>query len=119
MIIYSIYKATNRTTGQSYIGFTNNFTQRKKSHLQESAKNEVKCSKKFYDALKEHGSSNFDWEIVYQSLNGEHCEVIMETFFIKYFGTVENGYNTMPGASLKRYNYVATFYNQLLPAGIQ
>lgn len=117
MIIYSIYKATNRINGQSYIGFTNNYHGRKKDHL-ETAKTEYKSSKKFYDAINQYGSSNFDWEIVYQSLNGEHCEVIMETFFIKQFGTVENGYNTMHGATPKRYNYVASFYDRPLPAGL-
>lgn len=89
MVIYSIYKATNKITGKCYIGFACNFTERKRTH-----KKRYKTTKtKFYDAIKSYGWDNFDWEVIYQSLDSNHCLTVMEPYFISELNSIENGYN--------------------------
>lgn len=93
MVIYSIYKATNKVSGKVYIGFACNFPERKRTH-----KKRYKTTKtKFYDAIKSYGWDNFEWNIIYQSLDSSHCLSIMEPYFIKEFNSVDNGYNMTLG----------------------
>ena len=56
----------------------------------------------FYKALKKHGWNIFEWAIVYQSLDFDHCLNKMENFFIienhSYVGFANsNGYNNTLG----------------------
>lgn len=45
-----------------------------------------------------YGKENFQWEIIYQSLNKEHCLNEMETYFIKeYNSLIPKGYNMSEG----------------------
>jgi group I intron endonuclease len=100
MNIYSIYKATNKTNGKIYIGFTSNFTYRKSKHKHYSlVKNK---NSYFYNAIRKYGWESFDWQIIYQSLNENHCKNIMENYFICEYHTFVgfsncNGYNSTLG----------------------
>lgn len=101
MNIYTIYKATNKINGKVYIGFDSNWPNRKKSHYyMHRSKN---CPNYyFYKALKKHGWNIFEWAIVYQSLDFDHCLNKMENFFIienhSYVGFANsNGYNNTLG----------------------
>jgi group I intron endonuclease len=93
MNIYSIYKATNKFTGKSYIGFTQELKNRISAHKKHY---QVRKSK-FYDAIKSYGWDNFEWEVIYQSLERKHCLDVMEKFFIEEFDTFNNGYNMTTG----------------------
>ena len=93
MAIYSIYKATNKLTGKAYIGFTQEFKNRISSHKK---RYKVKKSK-FYDAIKSYGWDNFEWEVIYQSLERKYCLDVMEQFFIVEYDTFNNGYNMTKG----------------------
>ena len=95
MLIYSIYKATNKTNGKVYIGFDSNWPNRKQrhKHLYINHNN----NKKFYNAIVKYGWDNFEWEIVYQSKEGEYCKNVMETFFIEQYNSFKCGYNMTLG----------------------
>ena len=92
--IYSIYRSKNTITGKSYIGFDSQWPKRKDAHKKRMYdKNNIK----FYNALKKYGWDNFEWEVVYQSLDGEHCLQEMETFFVMKYNSFNNGYNSTLG----------------------
>ena len=93
MKIYTIYSATNTITSKMYIGYTENFESRKEQHFKKS---KIRNSK-FYNSIRKHGWESFKWNIIYQSLDGEHCKNIMEEFFIRQYDTYNNGYNMTYG----------------------
>jgi group I intron endonuclease len=98
MVIYTIYKATNKVNGKSYIGFDSEWPSRKERH-KENIKHR---SQYFYNAIKKYGWDNFEWEVLYQSLDGEHCLKVMENHFIvehrTYTGFSDcKGYNVTLG----------------------
>lgn len=95
MTIYSIYKATNILNGKSYIGFDSNWPKRKSEHRGAAVRDTT--YNKFYNAIKKHGWENFVWEILYQSKDLDHCLNEMEPFFICYYDTLSNGYNSTHG----------------------
>ena len=100
MIIYSIYKFTNKHNGKIYIGFTKNFNKRLKSHL------ECKENDHFHNALKKYGLSSFDYQIIYQSKDGYHTLNFMETHFIKEYDSYNFGYNlTLGGEGILGYKH--------------
>ena len=98
MDIYSIYKATNTITGKSYIGYSSNWSQRKRIH-----KHTAKTSKRnylFYNSINKHGFENFVWEVLYQSKDKLYTLSVMEDFFINEYNTLSPyGYNTKTGGS--------------------
>lgn len=95
MIIHSIYKYVNNVTGKCYIGYTKNFEQRHKHHVQKS----TTLNSAFYGAVRKYGWESFTKEIIYQSKDGNHCLNVMENYFIKEYKSHvnENGYNQTDG----------------------
>ena len=93
MIIYSIYKATNIQNGKCYIGFTKNYKKRLKEHKRGS----LERDNVFYRAIRKYGWDSFDWQIIYQSKDGDYCKNIMETHFIIENDSYSNGYNMTNG----------------------
>jgi group I intron endonuclease len=91
-----IYKATNILNGKSYIGFTKNFVKRKSVHKRNAFQKNIKFV--FYQAIRKYGWDNFKWEVIYESLDAQHCLTIMEPYFITEYNTFgENGYNMTRG----------------------
>ena len=102
MPIYSIYKVTNKINHKVYIGFDSNWPSRKQKHFWNCDNDTNKQHYKFYRAIKKYGKNNFEWEVIYQSLDGSHCKNIMESFFIKEYNSFIgwdncNGYNMTTG----------------------
>lgn len=93
MSIYSIYRCTNTITNKCYIGFDSNWPNRKNYHKCYYTKQNYK----FYLSIRKHGWENFIWEIIYQSIEGQHCLDIMEPYFIKEYDSFYNGYNSTLG----------------------
>ena len=93
MVIYSIYKATNKINGKCYIGFDSKWPHRKSAHKLSSQTQDYK----FYRAIRKYGWDNFEWELIYQSKDKEHTKDIMETFFINDYNSFNNGYNSTKG----------------------
>ena len=79
MNIYSIYRFVNLVNGKYYIGFTGDFPARLRSHRSRY----TKLDTAFYHALRKHGWENFASEIIYQSLDEDHCHNVMEEHFIR------------------------------------
>jgi group I intron endonuclease len=95
--IYTIYKVTNTLNGKIYIGFTSNFSSRKRLHKHTAlnGKNHI-----FHNSIRKHGWDNFDWAILYQSKYKEHTLVVMEQYFItEYNSMTPNGYNMKLGGT--------------------
>jgi len=86
MSIYSIYKITNKINNKVYIGYTGrSFERRMFEHT-------IKWSL-VNQAMKDCGIENFDFDIIYQSKDKNHCLNEMEPYFIKEYNSIVNGYN--------------------------
>jgi group I intron endonuclease len=103
MEVYSIYKATNKVNGKCYIGFTNNLKRRQKKHLNDSFnKNTTDYNGPFHRSIRKYGKENFNWEIIFQSLDGDYVLNTMESYFISQYHSFVgdsfcNGYNLTKG----------------------
>ena len=93
MIIYSIYKCVNRLNGKVYIGFDSNWPNRQQEHKYSTKYR----NQNLYLAIRKYGWESFDWEVVYQSKDGDHCLKIMEPYFINEYDSYKNGYNSTLG----------------------
>ena len=94
MKIYSIYEVTNKLNNKKYIGFATNFIQRKSQHKTDYPKKDFI----FYRAIRKYGWENFEWKIIYQSLEKEHTLKTMEPHFINELKTMSpSGYNMTAG----------------------
>ena len=90
MIIYSIYRFVNQINGKCYVGFTQDIKKRYDNH---KAYSKIKDTP-FYKAIRKYGWDNFDFEILYQSFDKEHCLNEMESFFIRENNSYgHTGYN--------------------------
>lgn len=90
-----IYKATCKVSGKSYIGWTNNFKRRKKTHEIDALKGN-EALPKFYRAIRKYGIENFEWKIIDWS-SSEEFGKRQEIYWIGRFNTFENGYNSTIG----------------------
>lgn len=99
MIIYTIYKATNNITGNNYIGEDKHWPKRIVDHKSCSFNKKSNAYNYiFHKAIRKYGWENFKWEILYQSLDGEHTLNIMEPHFIEEYNSfMPNGYNMTLG----------------------
>jgi group I intron endonuclease len=89
MQVFSIYCAKNKINGKCYIGFDSSWPNRMLEHKT----NYKLYNRKFYDAIKKYGWDNFEWEVLYQSKEGNHCLNIMEPYFITEYNSYCEGYN--------------------------
>ena len=80
MIIHNIYRIVNQTNGKVYIGYTSKSL---KTRMNEHRSGSNKRNTKLYAAIRKYGWDNFKIDIIYQSLDGQHCLKTMETHFIK------------------------------------
>lgn len=86
-----IYKWTCKINNKSYIGQTTDPDKRYISHIYSTSKD------KFHEALKYYGLINFDYEIIEETDNLDEREV----YWIKYYDSFNNGYNTKIGGNYK------------------
>lgn len=95
MIIYTIYKVTNKINNKVYIGFTSNYFARIKQHKKCLTQKTYKS--KFHSAIRKYGWDNFHWEILYQSKDKEHCFDIEKYFILENKSYTKCGYNMSLG----------------------
>lgn len=94
--IYTIYKATNTLDNKSYIGFDSKWPARKNHHMR-TYKTKKYCPL-FHRAINKHGIENLQWEILYQSMDGQDTLKRCENYFIVEHETLmPNGYNMTLG----------------------
>lgn len=95
--VFTIYKAFHKETGKSYIGFDSSWPKRKNSHIRQSQKNPRQY---LHNAIRKYGADSFEWEVIYNSTDREHC-LEMEKHFIQEYNTFEEGYNLTLGGEGK------------------
>lgn len=96
-----VYRATNKTNGKQYIGYTTKtLDERIKNHTYKS-----KCMTDksyfylFKQALRKYGIDNFEWDILEQCSSKEEC-CIKEIYYINQYNTISpNGYNLTEGGN--------------------
>ena len=47
--------------------------------------------------MRKYGWDNFEWELLYQSLDGQYTLDVMEPYFISEYDSFYNGYNSTKG----------------------
>lgn len=82
-----VYKITNKKDLKCYVGITESPVKRYRQHVRES-KMERSNGRKLYQAIKDFGIENFQFEILEQTEDDTR-----EKFWIAFFNSVENGYN--------------------------
>lgn len=86
-----IYKITNNINGMCYIGQAKNYKNRFITHKAMGYGNEP--NKKLYQAFKEFGINNFNFEVIDYGSNYNE----LEKYWIQYYDSFHNGYNQTPG----------------------
>lgn len=95
MRTYYIYKATDKTNGNIYIGKTSNFKERKWQH--ERCYEKEDC--KFHRAIQKHGKENFEWEIIDKTTGLENAYELEKKYIKEYDSYGKNGYNMTKGGA--------------------
>lgn len=99
--IIGVYKITNIINNLCYIGISKDIYNRWKYHKQYY----IKKNNKLYNAIKIYGINNFKFEIIetFQELNIELLQN-REIYWIDYYNSYNNGYNSTIGGSIKLFN---------------
>ena len=89
-----IYKITNLTTGQAYIGQSVNIKERFRQHIK-AGLSSASATNKLYSAMKQYGVENFTFmileEVPREKLNEQ------EAFWIDFYQTKDSGLNSTKG----------------------
>lgn len=91
--MYVIYKI-NFSNGKVYIGQTNDFTARRNQHLSDARKGE---DYKIYRAMRKYNTTKDDFEIIESNLNSQDLANEREIYWIAFYDSYHNGYNSTPG----------------------
>lgn len=88
-----IYKITNKNTGKSYIGQSNDIERRFKEHQIVGIKSRIPVD----IAIQKYGKDTFTYEII------ELCSIEQlnekKEYWIQFYNTFNNGYNCNPGGN--------------------
>ena len=86
-----IYKITKKENGKSYIGQSNNIERRFQEHCYKGEKARIPLD----IAIKKYGKEAFSFEVLEECPQEKLNE--REAYWIKYYNTVETGYNCSEG----------------------
>lgn len=92
MKIIILYKCTNKTNGDFYIGITGKTLSLRMSDHFSNAKKRMSC-RKFHAALNKYGKENFSWKIINEFSNYEDALKSEE----KIISDLKPSYNISPG----------------------
>lgn len=88
---YKVYVHVNKINGKPYVGVTKQATKRRWQNGKGYS-----TQKKFYNAIKKYGWSNFIHVTIESELtHDEACE--LEQYYIEQYNSIKNGYNTTVG----------------------
>ena len=100
-----IYKITNSINDKIYIGqTTTSLEKRFRGHLGDM---EREVNNKFYNAMKKHGAENFYIEPIEIGINSLESLSEREVFWIRYYDTYNNGYNSTEGGEISPMMYAS------------
>lgn len=89
-----IYKATSKTSGKCYIGQTTTTLKERIDHHKRTYN--IK-NYHFYYAIRKYGWDDFEWEVIEDNINDANILNEREKYWIKYYDSYENGYNSTRG----------------------
>lgn len=96
-MIHSIYLITNKVNDKKYVGYTSHEPERRwHEHCKSSTKSLVA------NAIRKYGKDNFEFLVIYQSLDRDYTLFVMEEFFIRLYDAHANdghGYNRSYGGT--------------------
>lgn len=95
--VTGIYKITNQTTDQVYIGQARDMAARWKEHAKCGLDIDRPAGNKLYQAMMEDGLQNFSWELLEKCSAAELNE--KERKYIELYKSAEFGYNSNKGVS--------------------
>lgn len=98
IIMYGIYKITNKLNGKCYIGKSSDIEKRWKYH-QTQYTYEKEWNKTLYKAFRKHGLHNFTFEVI-ESMSKDYYNKFSnnrEEYWITYYDSFNNGYNETKG----------------------
>jgi hypothetical protein len=98
-VVTGIYKITNQTTDQVYIGQARDVAARWKEHAKCGLDIDRPAGNKLYQAMMEDGLVNFSWELLEKCSSAELNE--KEKYYIEIYQACEFGYNSNKGNSKK------------------
>ena len=96
-VVTGIYKITNQTTNQVYIGQARDMAARWKEHAKCSLDIDRPAGNKLYQAMMEDGLQNFSWELLEECSATELNE--KERKYIELYQSAKFGYNSNKGVS--------------------
>ena len=96
-ITSGIYKITNTTTDQAYIGQSVDIAARFKQHIKCGLGIDASSTNKLYNAMQRDGVWNFTFEVIEKCTKTELNN--KEKFWIEMFQTDKFGYNVTKGGS--------------------
>ena len=96
-VVTGIYKITNQTTDQVYIGQARDVAARWKEHAKCGLDIDRPAGNKLYQAMMEDGIQNFSWELLEECSANELNE--KERKYIELYQSAKFGYNSNKGVS--------------------
>ena len=96
-VVTGIYKITNQTTDQVYIGQARDMAARWKEHAKCGLDIDRPAGNKLYQAMMEDGIQNFSWELLEECSANELNE--KERKYIELYQSAKFGYNSNKGVS--------------------
>lgn len=93
--MHLIYKI-NFPSGKVYIGQTNNLIKHESDHLKEARNG---TDYKIYRAMRKYNTTRDDFEIVETDIESQQEANIREIYWIQFYNSYLNGYNSTPGGS--------------------
>ena len=96
-VVTGIYKITNQTTDQVYIGQARDMAARWKEHAKCGLDIDRPAGNKLYQAMMEDGIQNFSWELLEECSASELNE--KERKYIELYQSAKFGYNSNKGVS--------------------
>lgn len=103
MNMIGIYKITCNETGKCYIGQSIDIENRWFQHIC-AAKYETD-NNKFYNAMRKYDYENFTYEIIEECSNSQEELDDRERYWIEYYNSYEEGYNSTRGGQNKAWIY--------------
>jgi group I intron endonuclease len=93
--MWTIYRHTCPINGKSYIGLTSKtVNQRWTEHCRDAAKG---SSIVFHRAIRKHGKDSWQTEVLVSEIPTKEDAVLFEKHFIKFYDTLNKGYNSTVG----------------------
>lgn len=90
-----IYLITNKLNNQKYIGQSKNISARWSAHRRNANnKKEFKSCSKLYNAFEKYGVDNFIFSVI-EEVKDPNKLTKREIYWIKFYNTIESGYNSM------------------------